>query len=189
MITLPLHASTSHHLFFSHDDTEVVPNNLHPLWNLLSQEERTNLECMANELICLHEMEWVNPPHNQSPWRSAFEEAVNEAVWAALPVMSLECVTGSIKQVFERGGVPVDALSFLTKHEHVSLKCRLTGTAIAAFRHGESVEESVHSELFGWLEEYTGCLGDNLAELIEVARTGLKPKRKYIPSVWREEGF
>lgn len=185
MKTIPLHNPTSQHLFISPDDTEVVPNNLHPLWNGLSGDERSRLSNMADELVCLREMDWVNPAQDHGPWRSAFEETVNEAAWAALPVLSPEVVTASIEQVLGHASVPVDALECLPQHERVSLNCRLTGTVIMAFRYGNPVEESVHSELFGWLEEYTNSLGESLAELIQLAS---RQKREHMPCLWIDEG-
>lgn len=172
MTTIPLHNPTSHHLFISTDDTEIVPNNLHPLWEHLSKDERSRVEYIANELVGLHEMEWLHPSNDHGPWRSAFEEAVNEAVWVALAAICPECVPGSIERVLDRAGLPSDALEFLPKHEQNGLKFRLSGTVLAAFKYGNDVEEAVHSELFGWLEEYTDSLGNNLNELIENARTG-----------------
>lgn len=189
MKTISLCRATSEHIFISVDGENAIPNDSHPLWRRISEDETTRLLEMTDELTNLCDVEISDPPFNHDPWKSLFEMIVNEAAWGALRALPAQSLGASVEQALERAGIQSDALSFLDELDYANLQCRLVSNAIMALRHGEAVEEYVYQELFGWLEEYTDCLADSLAELIELARSTSETNDTPTLHVWKEEGF
>lgn len=114
---------------------------------------------------------------------------VNEAAWRALRAFQPESLNASIGQALERAGLPADGLDFLPQAAHANLQDRLLSSAIMAFRYKMLVKEQVRQELFGWLEEYTGCLGENLSELVRFARNPAREDAVPTLKVWKDDGF
>lgn len=137
----------------------------------------------------MHELEFSDPTTSHEPWKSPFEMIVNEAAWGALRALPPESLDANIGQALERQGSPRDGLDFLPEADYANLQDRLHSSAIMGFRHGMPVQEYIRQELFGWLEEYTGWLGDNLAEQIELARSASARNKRPKLHVWKEDGF